>query len=313
MSTFQRLNPRALLLALAVLPVSLAGADEPAPLPDTRLVYRVTVGARVNPLGLGLGGRLGLRHKLYESDSVALRDNAAVGALTAVLTPAFSRVGAVAEISPASFATLFASWERFDYFGTVGFFQSFPSAASNAGPDEINRRGALPSGSPEAPYGTSGQQVTVGATLGVALKQWVVRDQVRLFWNQAALRSGDRVFLDPNIDLVIPNGGWSLANDLDAAWTNGALTAGLALNVQKAFFTSADYLPGEQSTSAQGWRARLGPSVNYTWVQPVGSRFIPSVYAQVQWHLAHPYRSGQQSPAWFPWILAGVSFAGDLL
>ena len=299
-------------VALAWIYVGTANAAEPE-VPETRLIYRLTAAARYNPVGGGVGARLGLRHRLYASDRVAFRDNAAVGAVTAVLTPALSRVGAVAEVSPASFATLFASWERYDYFGIAGFFQSFPSAASNTGPNEITRLGQLPAGSTQLPYGTWGQQVTLGATLAAQVGPWVARDQVRLFWNLAQLREGDRVFQDPNIDLVISNGGWAVANDLDVAWTDGHLTAGLAFNVQKSLFDSADYLPGERATSAQGWRARLGPSVNYVWAKPVGSRFIPSAFAQVQWWLAHPYRTGQESPAWMPWVFVGVSAAGDLL
>jgi hypothetical protein len=45
----------------------------------------------------------------------------------------------------------------------------------------------------------------------------------------------------------------------------------------------------------------------------VGSRFVPSAFAQVQWWLAHPNRTGQDSPAWMPWVFVGVSAAGDLL
>ena len=93
-----------------------------------------------------MGARVGLRRRLYASDNVAFRDNVVVGAVTAMLTPAFARVGAVSEVSPASSATLFASWERYDFFGVAGFFQSCPSAASNTGPNEIVRRSGLPDG-----------------------------------------------------------------------------------------------------------------------------------------------------------------------
>jgi hypothetical protein len=276
-------------------------------------MYRVTAAGRSNPIGLGMGARLALRRQLYLSDSVAFRDNAAVGALTAVVTPAFTRVGAAAEVSPASFATLFATWERYDYFGTVGMAQSFPSAASDSGPTEISRRAALPSGSAASPYALQGQQVTVGATLAAQVGHWFVRDQARLFWNQAALREGDRVFWDPSIDLILANGGWAVADDLDVGWTDGRLTAGLTFNVLKSLFRSSDYLPGERASPGDAWRARLGPSVNYTWSQPVGSRFVPSVFAQVQWWLVHPYRTGQEISLAVPWIYLGVSAAGDLL
>jgi hypothetical protein len=276
-------------------------------------VYRVTAAGRTNPIGLGIGTRLALRRQLYHSDAVALRDNAAAGAVTAVVTPAFTRVGAAAEVSPASFATLFATWERYDFFGTVGMAQSFPSAASNSGPAELARRAALPPGSSESPYALKGQQVTVGATLGVQVGHWLVRDQARLFWNQADLRGGDRVFWDPSVDLIVGNGGWAVADDLDVAWTDGRLTAGLTFNVLKSLLRSSDYLPGERSSPVDAWRARLGPSVNYTWSEPVGSRFVPSAFAQVQWWLVHPYRTGQEAPALVPWIYLGVSAAGDLL
>lgn len=284
-----------------------------APSPATRLTYRVMAGGRYNPLGLGAVGRLALRHRIYESQSVLLRDNAVTLAALATVSPAFAREGAMVEVAPVSFLTLFGSWERMDYFGTSGFFQSFPSAASNTGPGEILRRLALPTGSSQSPYATGGQQVTAGAAAAVQWREYFLREQARWSWAQVRLRAGDRVFQDPNVDLVMPNGGWAFINDLDAGWTDGRLTLSVGWTCQKALFDSADYLPGERATAAQGFRHRVGPSATYTWAQPRGSRFVPSVFLQVQWWLAHPYRTGQDSPQAVPWVLAAFSASGDIL
>jgi hypothetical protein len=87
----------------------------------------------------------------------------------------------------------------------------------------------------------------------------------------------------------------------------------LTWNVQTSLFRSSDYLPGQRATPAEGWRQRLGPTVNYAWAQPAGSRFVPSVFAQVQWWLSHPYRTGQEMQQALPWVLLAFTANGDLL
>jgi len=179
--------------------------------------------------------------------------------------------------------------------------------------EQVLRRSAIPAGHPEGPYATGGQQVTVGATAAAQWREYFLREQVRGSWTRMGLRAGDRVFQVPNVNVVMPNGGWAVFNDLDAGWTDGRLTLPIGWNCQKALFGSADHLPGERATAAQGFRHPVGPSVNGAWAQPRGSRLVPSVFLQVQRWLAHPYRTGKDVPQSVPWVLAAFAVSGDIL
>src|SRR5262245_44369447 len=94
-------------LALAILSVTLAGSawgqmlQDMGP-PQHRLVHRQLVVLRVNPLGLLYDGRFSYRFRLYQSDSTALRDNFVGIGLAPGASPAFARIGAYAEVQPAS-------------------------------------------------------------------------------------------------------------------------------------------------------------------------------------------------------------------
>src|SRR4051794_1231594 len=103
-----------LMLTLVVLSQTLQDSA-PAQL---RLVHKQTLVARYNPVGLVWEGRLQGRFRLFQSESSALRDNFLSIGIAPGASPAYARIGAIAEVQPASFVSVWALYEVVQYFGT---------------------------------------------------------------------------------------------------------------------------------------------------------------------------------------------------
>ncbi|MDP3231330.1 MAG: hypothetical protein Q8S33_00830 [Myxococcales bacterium] len=101
MSTTRSLRVRLSIVAvlLGTTAVSAQTLQDQAPLLH-RVVHRNTFALRYNPLGLLYEGRFTCRLRLYESDSVALRDNFIGIGLTPIVSPQFLRAGAYVEVQP---------------------------------------------------------------------------------------------------------------------------------------------------------------------------------------------------------------------
>jgi hypothetical protein len=105
--------------------------------PLHRIVHRNTFAVRYNPVGLVYDGRFSYRLRLYESSSVALRDNFIGFGVAPALSPLLGRVGAYVEVQPATVLGFWATYSFVQYFGTFNLFQSFPSARSTYSDNEI--------------------------------------------------------------------------------------------------------------------------------------------------------------------------------
>lgn len=283
--------------------------------PKHRLVHRNTVALRYNPLGLLYEGRFMYRLRLYPSDSPTLRDNFVGIGLAPGASPAFARLGLYAEVAPASFITFWVNYEFVQYFGTFDLFQSFPSARSDFSDPAIGARGDLPAGDPQRNYRGNGTQLTLGINLQLrVLENFVIRSQLRVVRPQYNVRAGDTVLYDQFYDVLAPNGGWYLTNDLDL-WFNpkSGLIAGLRYTATAPFYTAAQFAPGE-GPSAINQMHRLGPMLGYTFFQRDGAKFnAPTVFLLVQWWLQHTYRTGQVTSQALPLLGVGFQFTGDFL
>jgi hypothetical protein len=302
-----------LLVLLAASTASAQQMFQDGPPPQHRLVYRNLLVVRLNPLGLLDEGRLSYRYRLYRSDSPALRDNFVSLGLAPALSPAYGKLGFVAEFQPLTVLQLWGMYELVGTFGTFRQLQSFPSAGSHFSDTELYARDALPAGDALRPYATTGTQLTLGATLQLKVGPVAVRNMFRMVRPDMTLRAGDTVFYDITHDVLAPNRGWYLLNDADVLYQTGrGLTAGLRWSSSHAFYGAEHFTPELQT--AVPTTHRLGPVVAYTFAEQDGARFnAPTVLLLVNWWLAHRYRTGVDSPQAFPYLALGFSFSGDLL
>lgn len=304
------------LAALAAAPDAAAQAYRDGPPPQHRIVYRDLSIFRWNPIGLITDARIGYRYRLYESESVALRDNFVSVGLAPALSGGFARVGPMVEIQPASFLQLWAIYEVIGYFGAFNFLQSYPSAAgANYNDTELSRRGDLADGDPQKNYGTSGTQLLLGSTLQFKFGPIAARDLFRAGRPDMKLRNGDRVFYDIFYDLLVGDGGWFYANDVDLLYQglDNRLSVGVRWSTGRALYNDAHFAPGAERDAAPGAIHRIGPIAAWTFKQPDGAPIEPSLLLVVNWWLKSPYRTGQDVSQAVPYFVLGLNITGDLL
>jgi hypothetical protein len=282
--------------------------------PQFRFIHRNTLAVRFNPLGLLYDGRFAFRVRLYESQSIALRDNYVGIGLAPTASPAFARIGPYVEFSPLTILNIWAAFQYVQYFGTFNLFQSFPSANSNFSDSQISSRGLLPKEDVQRGYVTNGWELTLGASLQVKVKSVVMRSQARLIRADMKLREGDTVYYDQFYDVLSANRGWAFTNDLDVLWQGleNKLVAGGRYTFTAPLYTETQLLTGE--TMPINSMHRVGPFVGYTFKFEDGAAFnTPTVFLLVQWWLQHRYRTGVDSSAAFPLIGVGFQITGDFL
>jgi hypothetical protein len=312
------LGPFVLLAVLAILLVSAPAQAQTltsrAP-PPHRLIHRSLVALRANPVGLIYDGRLGYRLRLYDSESLALRDNYAGGGLAATVSPAFVRVGPYVEFAPASIITVWSSLHYGAYLGTFGLLQSFPSPRADFSDDELDRRAELEDDDPLKNYDATGLELTVGLDLQAKVGPIAVRSQTRSLYADLDLREGDRVYYDQVTDLLLPDEGWSLTTDFDTIYLalQGRLAVGARYTASIPLYAGDSYLPGEPEEH-DNTTQRLGPLIAYSFFNRDGAAFnAPTILLIAQWWLDHRYRTGEETSQGVPLVALAFRFHGDLL
>jgi hypothetical protein len=282
--------------------------------PDKVLVQN-TVVACANPVGLADLGQVGYRHRLYRSTAPAIANNFIGIGVVPMVSPAFARVGPILEVQPASVVSLSASYEEIRYFGTFGSLQSFTSPLSTYDEAELTRRSQLPSGAPHAPHATRGSQLNLSGTLQAKVGPFAARGVVRFMRPDYDVPSGDRVVYDSRYDLLVPNRGWFMSQDVDAVYmTDWGLVTGLRWTSTFAFYTAKDYAPGEAPTDPNTPMHRLGPVARYSiWKGRGGVFDDPTVFVMSAWWLSHRYVAGEERSRAVPFVAFGFEFTGDLL
>ena len=280
--------------------------------PKHRIVHRNTLAIRVNPLGLIYEGRFAYRLRLYQSDSLALRDNFLGLGIAPGASPAFARIGVYAEVQPATVLGFWGTYEWMQYFGTFNLFQSFPGSSSDFSDRGIKARGDLTAGDPLRPSARGGTMLTVGANLNLKFGPIIVRNQLRLFRPDFRLRDGDTTLYDQFSDLLMPNQRLSLLNDFDLLFqTRFGLIAGLRYNIGMPFYGPENLVAGGRVDNSTH---RLGPFFAYRFFDHDGARFNqPTVALVVNWYLKHPYRTGAETSQAVPYVALAFNIVGDLL
>jgi hypothetical protein len=281
--------------------------------PYTELRYQSSTAARLNPLGLFSFFEMGPRYRLYRSPQDAFMANFVGFGFLGGLSPAFGRVGLYAEVQPLSLLRLWASYELVGYFGSFNNLASFPSASADITERNLRERGAA--GTP--PYNTMGGEFRAGANAQVKLGPIALRDTLRFTHSSLNVRSGDRVFYDPVTDILVPNDGWVVTNDVDllALVEEIRFAVGARWSYAHGFFDQGHYNPGELAGPVPDNDIhRLGLLASYTFEDNGGARFDrPTLSLLVQWHLLHRTRTGQEIDTAIPYTGIAFQFFGDLL
>lgn len=280
--------------------------------PYTELRYQSSTAARLNPLGLFSFFEMGPRYRLYVSPQDAFMANFIGFGFLGGLSPAFGRVGLYAEVQPLTLLRLWASYELVGYFGSFNNLASFPSASADITERNLRERGAM--GTP--PYNTFGGEFRAGANAQVKLGPFALRDTLRFTHSSFTVRSGDRVFYDPITDILAPNDGWVMTNDVDVLGLVEEIrfAVGARWSYVHSFFDPGHYNPGETGPVPDNDIHRVGLLASYTFEDNGGARFDrPMLSLLVQWHLLHRTRTGQEIETAIPYTGLAFQFFGDLL
>jgi hypothetical protein len=292
---------------------------EPAPEPPGQvraqppfaIQYQSLSAVRYNPLGLVSFLDLAGRVRLYESDSDILKQNFVGLGVVAGLSPAWGRFGLLVEAQPLTILRLYMQYELVGYFSTFNLLPSFPSPNADFSDTAISERGDM--GLPG--YATYGGQTTIGATLQIKLGPFAARNLFRAIHGSYQLRAGDRVYYDQVTDMLHPNDGWTILNDVDAlAVFDVGLAIGARWTYSHAFYDAGHFEPGEEPVTPDTDIHRLGLIAAYTIEDNRGARFDrPTILLIAQWNLVHRYRTGADVHVGIPYLALAFQFTGDLL
>lgn len=290
-----------------------AAADDPPVPPRDRLWYTNSTFLRVNPLGLVDVYRLGWRRRVTEKTGLLWNDTYTFLAGSALVTPAFSRLGVYAEAQPISLLRVWADGGFTGYYGTIDQVLSWSDPYARYDDRTLSERGEAGENAP-----TLGSYLTLGAAVRAKVGPIAIRDTVQVTRLDLDLPEGDDRFYDQLADRLVPDEGFVLGNDLDLMGVGAELRVGARYTFTDDF-SRREVLQSRISVDGvpDGAMAhhRVGPLVAWQLADHgPGARFDqPTLFLLVQWWLAHPYRTGEAQPAGLPLVAVGFSFNGDLL
>ena len=282
----------------------------PPPRPRHSLVYKNLFAARYNPLGLVNENSLGWRMQLLDRPGVLYQDTFVAAKLHTFVNPAFSRIGPMLEIQPLAVLNLQAIYNYVGYYSTFDQMMSFrtPTAEySDAVLDDLGDQGRN--------YPTGGHLLTLAALAQAKVKNIAIRDNVKFYYADMDLRDGDTVYYDQTLDILEPNKGWAVVNDLDLIYLfDFGLKIGARYTVTHAFYQDKHFLPGEPRSQPNGPTHRVGPAILYTFYDKPERRFNrPTLIVLSQWWARHRWRTGVDVGTGVPYLVVGFLFEGDLL
>jgi hypothetical protein len=276
-------------------------------IPRLHTFYRVGVAARANPTGLFTNLTFQVRYRMYESESPLLKDNYIGLGPVAFVSPALIRGGLGVEFQPLPILQLSASYEGLGWFGNFNYLQSFSSPNADASDRSLAELGGVGGSN----YVSNGTLFTVAALLQFKVGPLAVRSNPRLFNFNMKLRDGDRVFYEPVMDVVAPNGGWVATNDADLLYLAGRLSVGVRYTATGSLYQPEHYPAGETDLGLNPTIHRVGPIISYTFYDEPDRLFnAPSVVLISQWFLSHRYRTGTEVSQAIPWFALGFQFKG---
>lgn len=280
---------------------------KPPPIPQHRITYDLATGIRVNPIGVEAQFNELYRFRLYQSDSIAFRENGIGFGVSHTANPAVLRIGPIIELRPATFITLSSGLYHMAYTGLFNHLQSYAKVDEPHSDSDIADAGDL--GRNTKAFGA---EVVSRALLLLKLGPIALRNDFNLFYSKLGLPQGNTLFYSPRTDLLIANEGVSFTNETDLAWVSDfGLVAGARFALGHVFYDEAQL--GADGENPDTPTARLGPLAAYTFFDEPGASFNkPTVIAVFNWYLAHRYRTGEDVTQALPYMLFAFRFEGDL-
>jgi hypothetical protein len=289
--------------------------------PRHRVTWSSLSVLRYNPLGLQEIFDLGYEYKLFDSDSLLLKDSFVGVSFSPIMTPAFANPGVTLKLQPIALLRLEARASVIQYFGNFNLMQSFPSAETATFSDsQIKDQGTRTDSKPSSAYATTGHNFGLAGELRWAgfrdeadRPQVEARSRLNATYHRMNLEAGDTVWYDQYFDLLVPKQGWTISNDLDIfarfnLQGTSVLRAGVRYNYARSFID--DNTRSDVDAATQ----RVGPMVAYTFYDEPGKRVNkPTIIGVFNWHLAHPYRTGQDVTQALPYFAVAYAVTGDLL
>jgi hypothetical protein len=237
--------------------------------------YRAVTAARLNPLGLFADLRFSYRSRLYQNIDTIFRESFVAFSPSVVLSPAWARVGAFAEIQPLALLNLSAGAEFIGMLGTFDTVQSWDSPQARA--SDYSQDGGTPA---RYSYRTAGFQFTLGALFQVRLaNSFVLRSNARFFYSQlntrvpdatermnpgmdsdamraatVSNRRGTNVWYDILNDTLLPSRGWNVHIDSDLLFSpeGAGLTLGVRHSFTQVFWGQTDFQPTDFCNNGMG-------------------------------------------------------------
>ncbi len=303
----------AVALAALLSVATTARADVPRQ-PDLSLNYSNLTAIRVNPLGLLNFAQVNLRFRLYNGrEDISAQNYFGLG-VTAAVTPAWARLGIRAEVQPLTILKLYAQYEFSGFFGTFNQLATFPRLSADYSDSTINERGDDPA---LDGYATTGSLLTLGAKAQIQVGPLVVQNLFRALRGDFNLqRAGDTAFYEPVWDMIIPDEGWALTNDLDVLAQipigERSLFAGVRWTHTTAIGTSESDPDADTRPSNAIHRLGLLAALRF-FDDPGDTIERGQLILVLQWHLQHRYRTGQDVAQGIPYFGLAYQFQGELI
>lgn len=274
------------------------------------LVYKNLLAARYNPLGLVNELTLGWRMQLFTRPGVLFQDSYLGVKAHTFVNPAFARVGPTVEFQPLAVLNLSATYDYVGYYSSFDQFMSFRTPTADYRDTRLEELGEAGEN-----YPTTGHLVTLSALAQAKVRNIAIRDNVKFYYADFDMRDGDTVYYDQTLDILEPNQGWAVVNDLDLIWLfDFGLKLGARYTLTHAFYQQKHFLPGEPRSEPNGPTHRVGPALLYTFYDKPERRFNkPTVILLSQWWARHRWRTGVDVHAAVPYLVVGFLFEGDLL
>lgn len=251
--------------------------------------WSVQAGGRVAPLGLLIAGTYGVRWRLFNKDSLLLKNSHIALLGRADLTPTYCFLGARLQFEPLAILRLWVDYQFGGFFGNLGnvalFDEDFLSRSEKSQFKKLQE--------PE-PQAVLAQRVTLSARLQAKYKRIAARYMVAGRRHFMRVYPDEMVWFNANLDLLTPTRGWTLNQDADLLFE---VDKGRFLAVR--YTQTAGYFSGEHKPSML---RRLGPAG--VWVRKT-QRHTQTFLLMLQWNIRHPYRNGDIQSVAMPMILAG--------
>ena len=292
------------------------GAAETPEMPKEQWAYSNQVALRYNPLGLQEELYFGYKRKLYDQPTSNLLFGKSfiwTGLITRA-SPQFLQAGGFVRTSPIALLEINAALLR-----TMALTEAakLPDYYTQGTLDAVQR-----TSSPRSPAGDiigGGWQASIQARLQAKVGHFAIRS-TNLFRYFELTPEGDRLssdlFYDQTLDVLTPHKSWVYQNDVDALYADSS----------KPWVVGARYTYVKPLTEAND--ERVDDSAMYS-IQRAGLLFAwkfdaPPTAAGLeakrkhalivlsQWHLEHPYRTGQSMNQLIPYFAVVYALNGRI-